>query len=83
MGLAGLCRAFAARSSTPPLRRGAPEVKCGGILLSTMDNAEPMAMCMSRYLYVPKRPPNNTDDSPLARSRYASSFSRSACVFTG
>ena len=41
---------FLGHSSIPPLASGAPSVKCGLILLSNMDSAEPMAMCMSRYL---------------------------------
>ena len=28
--------------------------------LSNIVSAEPIAMCMSRYLYVPSRPPNST-----------------------
>ena len=39
-----------AHSSTPPLVRAAPSAKCGLSLLSNMDSAEPIAMCMSRYL---------------------------------
>ena len=37
-------------SSTPPLCRSAPSEKCGLSLFSYIDSAEPMAMCMSRYL---------------------------------
>src|SRR5689334_3633544 len=39
-----------AHASTPPLSISAPPSKCGRILLSNMDRAEPIAMCMSRYL---------------------------------
>ncbi len=39
-----------AHASTPPLARASPSVKCGHSLLSNMLRAEPMAMCMSRYL---------------------------------
>ena len=39
-----------AHASTPPLSIFAPPSKCGRILLSNMVRAEPMAMCMSRYL---------------------------------
>ena len=37
-------------SSTPPVVSSAPSAKCGRSLLSNIDSAEPMAMCMSRYL---------------------------------
>ncbi|CPU65795.1 Uncharacterised protein [Mycobacteroides abscessus] len=40
----------AAHASTPPLSMPAPLPKCGASLLSTIDSAAPMAMCMSRYL---------------------------------
>ena len=36
--------------STPPLANAAPSAKWGLILLSYIDRAEPIAMCMSRYL---------------------------------
>ncbi|CAH0326608.1 hypothetical protein SRABI128_05445 [Microbacterium sp. Bi128] len=39
-----------AHASTPPLSIFAPPSKCGRILLSNMVRAEPIAMCMSRYL---------------------------------
>ena len=39
-----------AHASMPPLVSSAPSVKCGLSLLSYMDSAEPIAMCMSRYL---------------------------------
>jgi hypothetical protein len=37
-------------SSTPPLSRVAPDSKWGLSLFSYMERAEPIAMCMSRYL---------------------------------
>ena len=37
-------------SSTPPLASSAPSAKWGLSLLSNMERAEPIAMCMSRYL---------------------------------
>ena len=37
-------------ASTPPDSIFAPLAKCGRILLSNMDNAAPIAMCISRYL---------------------------------
>ena len=37
-------------SSTPPLVRAAPSWKCGLSLFSYIESAEPIAMCMSRYL---------------------------------
>src|SRR3954447_25021246 len=40
--------------------RGAPSRRCGASVLSYMFSALAMAMCMSRYWYVPSRPPNNT-----------------------
>ena len=39
-----------AHASMPPLVSSAPSVKCGLSLLSYIDSAAPMAMCMSRYL---------------------------------
>lgn len=45
-----LFRLQLAHASTPPLSSFAPPVKWGLILLSYIDNAEPIAMCMSRYL---------------------------------
>ena len=39
-----------AHASMPPLVSSAPSVKCGLSLLSYIDRAAPMAMCMSRYL---------------------------------
>jgi len=44
----------------PPLSSLQPDVKWGSSLLSTVLRAAPMAMCMSRYLYVPSRPPGRT-----------------------
>jgi hypothetical protein len=41
--------ASAAQSSIDP-SSALPSVKNGAILLSNIDSAEPMAMCMSRYL---------------------------------
>ena len=54
-------------STVRPPRRSAvlPAAKCGRIRLSYMLSADPMAMCMSRYLYVPRRPPNST---PVSRA---------------
>ena len=37
-------------ASTPPDSSFAPLAKCGRILLSNMDSAAPIAMCISRYL---------------------------------
>ena len=37
--------------------------------LRHIDSAEPIAMCMSRYWYVPRRPPKCTSFSPFASSR--------------
>ena len=37
-------------SSTPPDLSSAPSAKWGRSLFSYMDSAEPIAMCMSRYL---------------------------------
>ena len=39
-----------AHASIPSPFSAAPSRKCGAILLSNIDRAEPMAMCMSRYL---------------------------------
>ena len=44
------CSCRGRHSSTPPLCSGSPDSKCGLSLLSNIDSAEPMAMCMSRYL---------------------------------
>ena len=41
--------ASTAQSSIDP-SSAVPSVKYGAILLSNIDSAEPMAMCMSRYL---------------------------------
>src|SRR5699024_8618276 len=38
-------------------------------LLFHIDSADPIAMCMSRYWYVPRRPPKCTSFSPFCSSR--------------
>ena len=43
-------RGDGAHASMPPLVSSAPSVKCGLSLLSYIDSAAPIAMCMSRYL---------------------------------
>lgn len=45
--------------------------------------AEAIAMCISRYLYDPRRPPKRTLSSACASWRYAASISRSEGSDTG
>src|SRR5205823_5292492 len=41
---------FSATYSSMELSSARPSVRCGAILLSNAESAEPIAMCMSRYL---------------------------------
>lgn len=50
---------------------------------STTLSAEAIAMCMSRYRYVPSRPPKCTPVSCRARSRYLCRVRRSIVELTG
>ena len=49
-GLGRIRRLGLGHSSTPPDFSSTPCAKCGFSLFSYIDSAEPMAMCMSRYL---------------------------------
>ena len=49
-GTRRVCGKSGCHSSTPPDVSAAPSEKCGRSLFSYIDSADPMAMCMSRYL---------------------------------